>query len=58
MDPRLQQFSQAMDDVDLNADPSAMEPEAVEESPEPEAADPELDLQALLNEHFGPIVGG
>lgn len=47
-----------MDDVDLNADPSAMEPEAVEESPEPEAADPELDLQALLNEHFGPIVGG
>lgn len=47
-----------MDDVDLNADPSAMEPEAVEESPEPEVADTELDLASLLNEHFGPLIGG
>lgn len=43
-----------MDDVDLNADPLAEEP--VDDAPV-EEEDPGLDLEALLNEHFGPIVG-
>lgn len=44
-----------MDEVDLNADPS-VEAEPLPEEPVEE--EPEFDIGALVNQHFGPLLGG